>query len=151
MTRAWLAAAALALAGCVDSLAPDVGPPTREPCSDVDSDPATPVHYRADIYEGLFEADDAHCVTCHTAGGDSPLGILVGGLDLGSYQGLRAGGAQSGAAVIVPGQPCRSVIYQKLEAGPPFGARMPLDGPPYLADERIQQLADWIAEGARDD
>lgn len=152
MIRAIAAAAAgLALTGCLDSFTPEVGPPARAPCADVDSDPSTPVHFRADLYEGLFEADDAHCVKCHTAGGDSPLGLLVGGLDLGSYQGLRAGGAQSGADVVIAGQPCRSVLYQKLQAGPPFGARMPLDGPPYLDDARLQLVADWIAEGAHDD
>jgi hypothetical protein len=33
---------------------------------------------------------------------------------------------------------------------PPFGARMPLNGPPFLDERDRQLLADWIAEGADD-
>jgi hypothetical protein len=39
-------------------------------------------------------------------------------------------------------------LLQKIAEGPPFGSRMPLDGPPYLDEERQAVLADWIAEGA---
>ena len=142
--------AAVSLAGCLDAIAPDVGPPAREVCVDEDADPSTAVHYQADIVDGVFRRDDVHCDKCHTATGDSPLGLLVGGLDLGSYAGLRQGGNQSGANVVIPGRPCRSILYQKVNAGPPFGGRMPLDGPPYLSDADLQRIADWIAEGARD-
>ena len=150
MKRAALLAL-LAVAGCLDSIEPDVGPPLRAACVDQDSDPSTPVHYRADILLAIFRRDEVRCGKCHTATGESPLGLLVGGLDLASYAGLRAGGAQSGTDIVVPGQPCRSVLYQKLQAGPPFGARMPLDGPPYLTDADLRRVADWIAEGALDD
>jgi hypothetical protein len=37
---------------------------------------------------------------------------------------------------------------QKISAAPPFGARMPLDGPPFLSASQIQVISDWIAEGA---
>ena len=81
---AWSAAAAaivavaLAAAGCVDALDPDVGPPLRTACADVDSDPATPVSYQHDLVDGIFARDGKLCVHCHTAAGDTPLGLLVG-------------------------------------------------------------------------
>jgi hypothetical protein len=149
--RRAVALAALGLAGCLDSIAPDVGAPAREVCADEDSDPATPVHYQADVVDGIFNREDVQCDRCHTEGGASPIGLLVGGLDLGSYAGLRRGGAQGGSNIVIPGRPCGSVLYQKLEDGPPFGARMPLNGPPYLTEADVQEVADWIAEGARDD
>ena len=31
-----------------------------------------------------------------------------------------------------------------------FGARMPLDGPPYLSLTDLQLISDWIVEGAHD-
>ena len=148
--RAALALAALT-GGCTDALDPDVGPPLRAPCSDADSDPMTAISYRHDVVEGIFARPDVECVGCHSAGGEAPLGLLVGGLDLASYQGLRQGGVQAGADIVVPGQPCESALYRKVVAGPPFGARMPLDGPPFLSDADVQVIADWIAVGARED
>lgn len=140
----------LASAGCLDSLEPDVGPPARAACSNVDSDPAVDVSYQLDLVDNIFKRGVLHCVKCHTVDGESPIGYLVGGLDLGSYQGLMKGGAQGGADIVVPGQPCASVLFQKVGAGVPFGARMPLDGPPYLSERDMHTVADWIAEGARD-
>lgn len=138
---------ALALAGCLDSAPPDVGPPLRPACDDADRDPAVVVSYR-DVVDGVFRDPAYDCVKCHTEGGATPLGLLVGGLDLGSYDGLRRGGNQSGGDVVIPGAPCRSALYRKVLGGPPFGARMPLDGPPYLGDEELDLIHDWIAEGA---
>ncbi len=143
-------AVALAASGCVDALDPDVGPPLRAACADVDSDPATAVSYQRDVVDGIFARDGMLCVHCHTADGDTPLGLLVGGLDLGSYDGLRHGGAQAGADAVIPGHPCASALYRKVVDGPPFGGRMPLDGPPYLAAADVQLIVDWIVEGARD-
>ena len=136
--------------GCTGALDPDVGPPLRAACTDADSDPVAAVSYQHDLVDGIFRRADLDCVHCHTAEGDSPLGLFVGGLDLGSYDGLRQGGAQAGAAVVVPGRPCASALYRKVVPGPPFGGRMPLDGPPYLTAADVQVIVDWIAEGARD-
>jgi mono/diheme cytochrome c family protein len=137
----------LALAGCFAKLEPDVGPLAHAPCSNADSDPAHEVSYADDLLP-LFK--EYHCASCHTPGGKTPIGIVVGGLDLTSYNSLRAGGARSMAGIVVAGDACSSVLLQKLEAGPPFGARMPLDGPEYLEDEDLELFADWIIEGARD-
>jgi hypothetical protein len=77
-----------------------------------------------------------------------PSGIEQGGLDLGSITSLRAGGRNSGADIVIAGDPCSSLLVQKLESTPPFGSRMPLDGPPYLEPDEIGLIRDWIAEGA---
>jgi len=50
----------------------------------------------------------------------------------------------------VAGRPCDSLLLQKLGPAPPFGSRMPMDGPPYLANEDLVQISDWIVEGAND-
>ena len=137
----------LALAGCLDNLEPDVGSLIHAPCTNTDSDPAHDVSFAADIVP-IFK--EYHCGTCHTPGGKTPIGIVVGGLDLTSYDTLRAGGVRSMAAIVVAGDACSSVLLQKLEPGPPFGARMPLEGAAYLGDDDLQHIADWIVEGARD-
>jgi hypothetical protein len=141
-------AIALAASGCVESLAPDVGPPVHAQCTNVDPLPDRDVRFTADIVPIFAEY---HCRKCHTPGGSTPIGFLVGGLSLESYATLRAGGARSMAAIVIAGKPCDSVLVQKVSAGPPFGARMPLDGPPYLDDEDVELIASWIAKGAHDD
>jgi hypothetical protein len=42
------------------------------------------------------------------------------------------------------------MLIQKLGAGPPFGSRMPLNGPPFWNSDELKLLHDWIAEGASD-
>jgi mono/diheme cytochrome c family protein len=138
-------------AGCLDTLGPDVGSPVRSPCSNTDSDPGTAVKFDAEIRIALFARADVHCTRCHTPAGETPLGVQVSGLDLTSLASLRTGGALSGSDIIKPGDPCGSLLIQKLGEAPPFGARMPLDGPPYLDARQIRTIADWIAEGAHAD
>lgn len=141
---------ALACAGCLDTLGPEVGPLTQPRCFDVDSDPGTDVGFDADIRLAIFDREDVHCTRCHTPGGETPIGLQVSGLDLSSLSTLRAGGIQSADAIVEPGSPCSSVLIQKLGQAPPFGARMPLDGPPYLSITDLQLISDWIVEGAHD-
>ncbi len=142
-------------AGCLDQLGPEVGPlqvgsnGSASGC-DADSDPAVAISFERDIRVGLFARPDIHCVKCHTPGGDTPSGIMIGGLDLSSYTTLLRGGVHSATTIVVPGMPCESVLVEKIRGSPPFGARMPKDGPPYLASADIQIIADWIAEGAHD-
>lgn len=136
---------AASTAACVE---PEVGPPLRATCNGADSDPARDIDYARDIDAAIFKGDGPHCQRCHTPGFGTPIGVALGGLDLSSYETLRRGGVQSHEDIIVPGDPCASVLLQKVSAAPPFGARMPLDGPPYVDAEKIQVLSDWIAEGA---
>jgi hypothetical protein len=146
--------AALALAGCLPG--PEVGAllttgdaslaiGDAAPGCNNDSDPATAVSYSVDIVSGVFVR--GKCMSCHTGGGE---GVQQSGLDLGSYAKLRAGGRHSGANIVIDFQPCSSIVVLKIDITPPFGKRMPYNGPPYLASRDIQLVRDWIAEGARD-
>ena len=107
MTRALLVALAFT-SGCLDLVEPDVGPLGQAACVDADSDPGVAVSYQRDVVGAIFSSEAYQCVRCHTAAGETPLGLVVGGLDLGSYDGLRRGGVQAGADVVVPGRPCAS-------------------------------------------
>lgn len=126
-------------------LAPDTGPPRSDRCSDEDGDPARAVSFTRDV-RPLFAR---LCAVCHYPGGDDPIGLREGGLDLSSHARLVEGGVRSAGTIVQPGAPCASVLYLKVTPGPPFGARMPLDGPPYLTADEQALIHDWIAEGAR--
>ncbi|HEX2676262.1 MAG TPA: hypothetical protein VHM19_06470, partial [Polyangiales bacterium] len=63
---------------------------------------------------------------------------------------LMHGGTASRDTVVIPGDPCGSLITQKISDAPPAGQRMPSDGPPYLTPGERQLINDWILEGARD-
>jgi hypothetical protein len=141
-------AVVIAVAGCIDKLEPSVGPPVREVCQNADHDPSRDMRFSVEVTAII---DEYHCRDCHTPTGKTPIGIEVGGLDLSSYDTLRAGGVRSTSTIVVPGQPCQSVLLQKVGEGPPFGSRMPLDGPPYLENADLDAISDWIVEGALDD
>ncbi len=147
---ALLAAAALA-GGCLEEFEPDVGQPLRPLCTDEDSDEEVDVSFSADIFDGVFERSDLGCTDCHSPGGENPIGLRASGLNLSSYAALMRGGDRSADTIVVAGRPCESVLVQKVGQAPPFGARMPLDGPPFLSEGERQLLSDWIAEGADDD
>ncbi len=78
---------------------------------------------------------------CH--GATSP----ANGLDLASPNvGARLIGKASsmGGALLDPAFPSRSVLYTKLAASPPFGARMPLGSAP-LDDAALACVSAWVA------
>lgn len=151
-SRAYLLLGSLALlAGCVvESLEPGVGPLRAGLCEPEDSDPDNDVSFAKDI-EPLFERPfgKAGC-SCHLPTSSVTVGIQNSGLNLGSYAALRRGGNSGRDTIVVPGDPCMSLIVQKTSNAPPSGARMPSDGPPYLSPSEQQLLRDWIAEGAHD-
>jgi len=132
------------LVGC--DLEPDVGPAINARCSNSDTNANESVSYSRDIAPLLAE----QCSTCHFPAGENPIGVQLGGLDLSSYSSVLAGGIRSGGAIVRADAPCDSVLYQKVTPGPPFGSRMPLNGPPFLAQVDIDLIHDWLAEGARD-
>ncbi|MBK7076554.1 MAG: hypothetical protein IPH44_30105 [Myxococcales bacterium] len=138
---------ALSGAACVDVLGPEVGPLDDNRCELTDSDPATTVSFATDLLGGALRRTDTDCLRCHTAGGT---GLRDSGLDLGSYTALRLGGNRSRQTIVVAGDPCASVLVQKLGPAPPFGARMPRNGPPYLPASDVALITDWILEGAHD-
>jgi hypothetical protein len=139
------------LCACIaEDLVPDVGAPIAGSCDDADSDPLVVVSFAHDIRPLMDRESMAAGCGCHTPTNGTPSGISLGGLDLGSYESLRVGGFNSGAEVVVPGEPCSSLLVDKLSPTPSWGARMPYDGPPYLTEEEQQLVKDWIAEGAND-
>ncbi len=131
------------------ALVPDVGPPLAGTCDDTDTNPGKPVSFTGDIHPLIFRSSGG--CGCHlpTPIGDGQ-GTQISGLDLSSYTALRAGGLNSGSRVVIAGQPCSSILYQKLSDSPPFGSRMPLNGPPFWTPDELRLLHDWIAEGASD-
>jgi hypothetical protein len=137
-----------AIAGCAP-LEPDVGRLLAGTCDDTDTNPGVDVSFSADI-RTILSRSPGGC-SCHVpTSGDLGAATLIVGLNLGSLESLREGGVTSGERIVVAGEPCASIMYQKVSEAPPFGSRMPLNGPPYLSVEDRQRLHDWIAEGAID-
>ena len=145
-----LAPVTIACLEVVDPLDPMVGAARAARCSGEDSDPNQDVSFKTDIVPLLKgETTEPGC-GCHQTSNANPIAIDASGLDLSSYESLRAGGTNSGARIVIERDPCDSVLWQKLTPGPPFGSRMPFDGPPFVSKNARQMLVDWIAEGARD-
>jgi mono/diheme cytochrome c family protein len=84
----------------------------------------------------------ARCVQCHADNGLK--GPAPEGYRLTSYE---AALTTIDRARIVPGAPNTSELVRRIrgQARP----RMPLDGPPYLSDEEVKLIEDWITQGAR--
>jgi hypothetical protein len=134
----------------IDGFDPMVGDPLVERCANQDSDPDTDISFANEILPVFKKQNVPVGCGCHQPSDPNPIGLEQGGLELSGYDALFRGGNNSQATIVVPGQPCDSVLWQKISAGPPFGARMPFSGPPFLDDLTRQKFADWIAEGARD-
>ncbi len=141
---------ALVPLACIDEIEPDVGSLQVSPCVNADTDPGDDISYRDDIIAGIFVPGAGACLNCHAPDAPTPIGFEVSGLDLSTYSAALRGGANSDGIAIIAGQPCQSIMYQKVSSGSPFGGRMPLNGPPYLTDRQLQLIHDWIAEGAKD-
>ncbi len=105
-----------------------------DPISPEVEEPADSVSWSSDIQPILQQNN---CVGCH--GGN-------GSLFLGSYSELMNGGMSG--AVIVPGEADSSLLFKRI-SGSDSGERMPFGGP-YLIQETIDLIRDWINEGALD-
>lgn len=138
----------IAATGCLDVLAPEVGAEI-EACRDDDSDPGRTISFATEIRGEIMVRQGIACARCHTPEGANPIGLQIAGLDVSTYASLRRGGMRSGTDVVITGQPCASILVQKLGAAPPFGGRMPYGGP-YLDAVDQQTIRDWVAEGAND-
>jgi hypothetical protein len=123
----------------VDPDDPDGGGAAMGPCAD--SDPTTSISFTAQV-RPLLGRSPGGCTGCHGTSATS-------GFSVTSYDALRRGGLVSSTEIVVPGNPCGSVLYQKLMPAPPFGSRMPYNGPPFYSPQDRAVLRDWIAEGAR--
>jgi hypothetical protein len=135
---------------CIAEVEPEVGPLRAGTCKAIDSDPNHTVSFKEDVLV-LFQRPTAQAgCSCHQPSSSRTTGIDATGLSLESYKSLRRGGNASQDTIVVPGDPCMSLIVQKVSSAPPAGARMPPSGPPYLSPPEIALLSDWIAEGAHD-
>jgi mono/diheme cytochrome c family protein len=83
------------------------------------------------------------CVKCH--GPNSIIKRVPEGYRLDTLQQTLDA---SDRARVVPGNPSASELVRRIrgESRP----RMPFDGPPYLRDDEIRLIEQWIAQGARD-
>jgi hypothetical protein len=135
-----LIVAALASAGCDESLSTFTGPtPDLEPTF-------------SSIQQNIFSSSDSSgrpaCTNCHNA-----VGSRFNGLDLSpavSYNNLVnvASRQRPGSVRVVPQDPDSSYLIHKLEGGPNIGGvRMPLNGP-YLTEGQVLVIRRWIETGA---
>jgi hypothetical protein len=101
------------------------------------------------------------CVTCHSPGG---VGNSAGALNMSSqtlaYTNLQGSAAGSlckagGYKLVVPGDAAMSLLFEKVEnTSPPCGGEMPYGcagGPTCLSAAQLQEIEDWINEGAKND
>jgi WD40 repeat protein/mono/diheme cytochrome c family protein len=99
--------------------------------------PATVSYFRE--IRPIFQV---HCLGCHQPA--KALGEFV----MTNFEGLFKGG-ESAQAAVVAGKPDESYLVTQIT--PTDGkAEMPKDKPP-LAEDQIQHIRQWIAEGAQDD
>jgi hypothetical protein len=126
-------AAALVLAGCSDQGSNPANADTSVPPSTTSE--STSVSFQTQI-KPIFQRYG--CASCH--GGS-------GGLFVQSVAQLLQGGTDGPA--VTPGKADNSLIIRKLSSTPPFGDRMPQGGP-YLPDNTVQVIKDWINQGAKD-
>jgi len=138
------------VSACIADVEPDVGPVRAGVCKSEDSDPKHVVSYRNDVLPLFMRPFGAAGCGCHLPSSRRSSGIDATGFDVSNYTSFVRGGNSSRDTAIVPGDPCGSLVVQKVSSAPPSGARMPSDGPPYLSPKEIALLSDWIAEGAID-
>jgi hypothetical protein len=143
---AWLSG----LSACISDVEPDVGPVRAGVCKSEDSDPKDSVSFRNDLLPLFMRPFGSAGCSCHLPGSRRSSGIDATGFDVSTYTSFVRGGNSSRDTAVVPGDPCASLVVQKVSSAPPTGARMPSDGPPYLSPKEIALLSDWIAEGAID-
>lgn len=83
-------------------------------------------------------------------GGGCHINTTTKGVKLDTYDNvMNSEGTQYGKLVVQPDSADASPLVDKIEANPKYGARMPKGGS-YLSDSRIQQIRDWINNGAKD-
>jgi cytochrome c5 len=79
------------------------------------------------------------CVMCHSDAAAAP---PPEGLRLDSYQNVLGGGER---VVLLPGRPDHSELVRRIEGT--AQPRMPFNGPPWLSDQEIRLIRQWVAEG----
>lgn len=95
----------------------------------------------APTFSAVSSILDEHCVMCHN-GPKAPKGLR-----LDSYERIRDGSTRG--PILIPGKPSESEIVRRIHGL--STPRMPLSGPPWLDDEEIGLIEDWIRKGAAPD
>ena len=129
--------------GCLSEVDPDVGELTAGVCRNDDSDPENDVSFSQTILTHLQTGCSCHNPAMSGSSIDTTMFTVV------DYAAVRRGGINSHEKAVIAGDPCDSILYQKLSNAPPYGSRMPVFGP-YWSRTEMQQIHDWIAEGAHD-
>jgi mono/diheme cytochrome c family protein len=83
------------------------------------------------------------CAKCHSANG--LMGPPPEGYRLDSW---AMATATADRVRVLPGQPLASELVRRVRGT--ARPRMPFDGPPWLTDEQIRLVEEWVAAGARD-
>lgn len=135
---------------CISDIEPDVGELRAGTCKSQDSDPARNVSFTDDLLPLFQRSGTQGGCSCHQPSNRATPGIDQSGLSLENYRTLLQGGTNSHDTIVVPGDPCASLIVQKVGSAPPVGQRMPPGGPPFMTPDEIALLSDWIYEGAHD-
>lgn len=104
--------------------------------------PAQPVLSVPDSFytEHIHPVLDANCVACH---GETK---VKGGLRLDTYALLMKGG--SDGPVVIPGQPEKSVLLERVMLPLDHKKFMPSEGKPPLKPEEITWIKAWVLQGA---
>lgn len=118
-------------------------------CSDSGAEPESvdkdqtmetmPVSFIADIQPVLQSSCGS--VGCHGL-------ATASGYSVADYESIT--GSADHGPVVVAGFADSSNLYLKLLDPPPFGGRMPANGPPYLSESTISLIHSWISQGAED-
>jgi hypothetical protein len=137
----------IAVVPACSAVQPEVGERLTA-CVDADSNPDVKVVFKDSIRPLIAGKvpGPKPCANCHYHSSGTREGLDETGFDLETLGSLRMGGRRTFDDIVVPGQPCKSAIVQKLK-GTYLDARMPKGGP-YWDQEQIQLMIDWIAEGA---
>ncbi len=95
-------------------------------------------------FTNIVQIFQAHCAPCH-------ISETTNGVRLNNYDNVMGSeGIQYGSNVVQPNEADDSPLVDKIEPNPQFGTRMP-EGGPFLSNDRINQIKDWINNGAEDD
>ncbi len=113
-----------------------------------DSPPAKPAILRPAAGETVTYLHVApilatRCAKCHAEKG--LMGAAPEGYRLTSYDSTLS---TADRVRVVPGKPDASELVRRIRGH--ALPRMPFDGPPYLSDDDIRLIEDWVAQGARD-
>jgi hypothetical protein len=147
----WVALLSIASGCLIETLEPEVGAARAGLCEPIDSDPDKAVSWENDLMPLIKRTNGNGGCSCHLPTNSRTSGIEIGGLDLSTFDKMMRGGKQAPAGkIVVAGNPCESVLLTKTTPAPPFGGRMPSDGPPYFTPAERALRSDWIAEGAYD-